>query len=102
MNKPVIYEVNLTVDIELEQSYAEWLQAHIRQMTALPGFIGADCYRINEPVPSGKACWTVHYQLASQTALDQYLEEHAPRMREDGVKHFGDRFSATRRIYQQT
>ncbi len=96
----IIYEVNLSVDSELQQAYSEWLQQHIRQMLALPGFIDARCYRVIDPLPAGKVCWTVQYVLTNQASLDQYLKEHAARMREDGVNHFGNRFSATRRIYQ--
>lgn len=100
MSQHIVYEVNLTVDAELEETYAQWLQKHVEQMLALPGFISATSYRIIEPCDDHKACWTVHYVLANQSALDNYLQQHAPRMRADGIKHFGNRFTATRRIYQ--
>jgi len=100
MTGKVIYEVNLTVDIGLQSEYSDWLQQHIQQMLAIPGFISAQCFQIDEPVPDNKACWTVHYLLQNQTALDDYLKHHAPAMRADGVKHFADRFSASRRIYR--
>ncbi len=100
MTGQIIYEVNLTVDKQLEVEYSAWLQQHVEQMLSLPGFITATSYRVTEPVPPSKACWTVHYVLQHQAALDQYLQNHAPAMREDGVKHFGNRFTASRRIYQ--
>jgi hypothetical protein len=44
---------------------------------------------------------TVHYTLDSEQDLDDYLKTHATAMREDGVKKFGDKFSAFRRIFFQ-
>ncbi len=100
MSQHIVYEVNLSVDAELAQRYEQWLQQHIEQMLALPGFISATSYRMIEPIDTDKVGWTVQYVLASKASLDQYLQQHAPKMRADGVKHFGDRFTATRRIYQ--
>ncbi len=100
MSQQIIYEVNLSVDRELENDYSDWLQRHVQQMLGLPGFVTATSHRISEPVPEGKVCWSVHYVLENQAALDHYLQTYAQQMREDGIKHFGDRFTASRRIYQ--
>lgn len=101
MSGPITYEVNLTVGADLSEEYQQWLNEHVQQMLALPGFTGATCYRIIEPAEQGKASWSVHYVLENQAALDAYLQTHAARMRADGIARFGDRFTATRRIYQE-
>jgi hypothetical protein len=36
--------------------------------------------------------------LRDRAALDDYLREHAPRMRAEGIARFGDRFRAERRV----
>lgn len=100
MSKPVTYEVNLNVDKALEAEYATWLRKHINDMLMLPGFISANCFRVNEPVMTGQVSWSVHYQLENQAALEQYFIEHADRMRADGVQHFGQRFNASRRVLE--
>jgi hypothetical protein len=40
----------------------------------------------------------VHYQLRDDAALAIYFEQHAPRLRADGVARFGDGFRAERRV----
>ena len=41
MPHPVIYEVNLTVDVEVVEAFDEWLHDHTQDMLAIPGFISA-------------------------------------------------------------
>ena len=39
--KPVIYEVNLTVDNDVIDEFDAWLQKHVDEMLAIPGFVSA-------------------------------------------------------------
>jgi hypothetical protein len=40
----------------------------------------------------------VQYRLRDQAALDSYLREQAPQLRQQGQERFGDRFHAERRV----
>lgn len=95
----VLYEVTLHAQPAIADEMRAWLHVHIGEMLVLPGFLDA---RLSEQIPAeaGGAVFCCHYRLRDATALDDYLREHAPRMREDGVRRFGDRFSAQRRILQ--
>ena len=96
-NHPVIYEVNVSVDATIIDAYQAWLKTHIAEILALPGFTGAMLYRVDTTdVARVELC--VHYQLLSEAHLQRYLEEHAPRLRADGIARFGAHFQATRRI----
>lgn len=92
----IVYEVRVVLDPAIEPEYRAWLDPHIQEIISLPGFTGADLY--TEADTSGKPCFVMHYYALSQEALDRYFSEHAPRLRADGVSHFGDRFIATRRV----
>lgn len=94
--EPVIYEVNLVPEPAIAGQFDDWLNEHVREMLALPGFIDATISRVERE--DGPAARTVHYELQSRESLEQYLAEHAPRMRQHGIDRFGDRFTATRRI----
>lgn len=94
----LVYEVNLEVAAAIAPAYRAWLDAHVREMTVLPGFLGAQVYEVGEPRADGALSLCVHYRLRDAAALEEYLRGHAPRMRADGVARFGDGFSATRRI----
>lgn len=96
----VIYEVNLRPDPSIAAEFDIWLEHHVREMISLPGFLGATIHRVDDPDGDGIQR-TTHYQLENRAALDEYFEDHAERMRADGVRRFGDRFTATRRILDQ-
>jgi Domain of unknown function (DUF4286) len=95
----IVYEVNLSVREHIYADYRVWLAAHVEEMLALPGFTAAEILEQREPpAPAGMRVVTVHYRLIDEAALGRYLAEHAPRMREAGVRRFGDAFTATRRV----
>jgi quinol monooxygenase YgiN len=93
----VIYEVNLIVDQGIAGEFADWLEGHVREMVALPGFVDAELAR-EERVAGQSAAFSVRYRLESRSALERYFAEHAERMRGDGLRRFGQQFSASRRI----
>ncbi len=93
----VLYEVTLRARPAIAAELQAWLHVHIAEMLALPGFLDA---RLSMPVPDDEdaAEFCCQYRLRDAAALDAYLREHAPRMREDGLRRFGDGFSAQRRV----
>ena len=93
----VVYEVNISVDLAIFDAYQLWLKNHIAEILALPGFVGATLYRL-APSSADRLELCVHYQLSDEDSLQRYLQEHAPRLRADGLARFGTQFQATRRI----
>ncbi|MFC3550637.1 DUF4286 family protein [Lysobacter cavernae] len=97
----VIYEVNLDLDAVIRAEYLAWLDAHVREICALPGFVAATVFDVLDPAAEpGHERLCVQYTLSDAAALDAYLREHAPRMRAEGVARFGERFRASRRVLQ--
>ncbi len=92
----VIYEVNLEADAAIEGPFDTWLRDHVADMLQLEGFLAAEVL-IDAAAPPDRVRRSVHYRLRNQAALDDYLREHAPHMRQKGVALFGDRFTADRR-----
>src|SRR5438105_6397652 len=97
MSTPLVYEVTLDIQAGAAPEFDAWLKEHVRQMLALPGFHDA---RILKPdgVEPGTERRVVQYTLGGRAELDHYIAEHAPRMREDGVKRFGEKLKASRRV----
>jgi quinol monooxygenase YgiN len=93
----VLYEVTLRVRPAIAGEFRTWLQAHVGAMLALPGFLDA---RVSELLPADPDLVVLccHYRLRDAAALDDYLREHAPRMRAQGLERFGTRFTAQRRV----
>lgn len=95
----VLYEVNLDVDAAIASDYRVWLRDHVAQLLALPGFVDARIFEVADPPPApGRVALCCHYRLRDAAALEAYFEQHAPRLRGDGIARFGGRFSASRRV----
>jgi hypothetical protein len=93
----VTYEVALEPDPEILGEFEAWLEYHMDDMLALPGFTGASVHKAEDP-ETGAQLRVVRYELEDRAALERYFREFAPRMRALGLAKFGDRFRATRRI----
>ena len=95
----IAYEVEIDLDAGIEADYRAWLQGHVAEILALPGFTGACVQDVLEPAPAaGRVALCVRYLLRDDAALQAYLTRHAPRLRADGVARFGGRFEARRRV----
>ncbi len=96
----VIYAVDLEADAAIAGPFDTWLRDHIADVLQFPGFLSAEVLS-DADAAAGKVRRTVQYRLQDPAALDDYLRNHAPRMRARGLELFGDRFSATRRVLAQ-
>jgi hypothetical protein len=92
----IVYEVRIVLDPAIADAYRAWLEAHIREILAIPGFNRAEL--LAEDDEGGHPVWTTRYHLEHREALERYLRDHAPRLRAEGVARFGGRFEATRRV----
>lgn len=97
----VEYEVELAVDEAVAAAFHHWLDGHVRDMLALPGFVSATCWRVLDPAPApGQVVLCVRYALVDRDALADYLAGPAAGMRADGQARFGGRFQARRRVLE--
>ena len=88
---PLVYEVNLEFDRVIEGDYRAWLATHMRDILALPGFTAAEVFEVLDPPPTaGRIGLSVRYLLRDRAALDNYLREHAQKLRAEGLKRFGE------------
>jgi quinol monooxygenase YgiN len=98
----IIYEVSLKIEPYLKGEFLGWLSEHISEMLKSPGFISAKLY---EETDCGdiriQHDFIVYYKLESKQALFQYFDQCAQTMRDEGLKRFGNHFSASRRVMTQ-
>lgn len=98
-SEAVVYEVNIDLDATLRDEYLAWLRAHVDEICALPGFLGACILEVTDPAAAaGRASLCVQYRLSGPAALGAYLADHAPRLRAEGQERFGGHFTASRRV----
>lgn len=95
--RAVIYEVNLSIDVEIIEQFDEWLHKHIEEMLAVPGFVSA-ATSVPDVEDENRKHRCVQYRLSDQAALDHYLEHYAETMRAKSSQNFEGRVSIERRI----
>ncbi len=99
----IVYEVNLEVDLAIVEAYRAWLDAHVQEILALPGFDGVRVYDVLDPLPTaGRTGLSVQYLLRDAGTLEDYLREQAPRLRAEGLERFGDGVRIRRRVLGKT
>ena len=95
----VMYEVNLDVEAAVAIRFRAWLDAHVREILGVDGFLGATLLEVRDPAAAeGRVALCMQYVLRDPAALDAYLRDHAPRMRAEGLMRFSGRFTAQRRV----
>lgn len=100
----VTYIVHLTVRHEVYPEYVEWLRnEHIKEMLALPGFLGADlCTRKGGNMEASSKDVKVVYRLKDEEHMKLYMTEYAMKLREKGLEKFPGQFSASREVWLDT
>lgn len=93
----VIYEVNLSIDVEVIERFDEWLHRHTEEMLAIPGFISA-ATSVPDVEDENRKHRCVQYRLSDQAALDDYFQNHAEEMQAKSLQHFEGHFSANQRV----
>jgi len=88
----ISYAVHIQIDQDIVDPWTAWLEKHIHELLALPGFVDAR-WSVWSPTEH-----TVVYTLQDQAAMDRYLEEFAPAMRGDGTNRFAGKFQIQRQI----
>lgn len=81
----VFYEVNAAiVDPKITDAWVDWiLNEHIREVVSV-GAVRGRLIRIDD---DGQR-FSVQYEFENREALDTYLTEHAPRLRDEGIKRY--------------
>jgi 2-haloacid dehalogenase len=93
---PIVYEVRATLrDVETAREWVTWMeQVHLDSVLAT-GLVRAA--RLES---DGERSFRAVYVLRRRGHLERYSEDHAPRLRADGMARFGDRVSYERAVYR--
>lgn len=96
----VCYEVNIIIATQYLEDYRLWLTRHIQEMLQLPGFINAQVLKEYGLEDRAFSHLTIQYTLDNPKSLQLYFDNHAQRMREQSLKLFSGKFTATRRMFE--
>lgn len=92
----VVYQVDIQLaDTSIKDNYLTWLSKHVNEMLELEGFQSAQVLANSEhPLHL-----SIRYQVSSRDLLEHYFQNHASKMRAEGIRLFQDKFTAKREIF---
>lgn len=95
----IIYNVTVKVDHTIADEWVNWMKTeHIPDLMKTGLFVDYRLCRLLEQDETEGRTYTAQYFCDSLEHYHNYIEEHAPKMREKGMKKFGNKFIAFRTV----
>lgn len=93
----ILYNVTINIDESVHRQWLQWMQEkHIQDVLATGKFSSARLIKVLIDEEMGGTTYSVQYTTDSKETLQKYYTEDAPRLREEGLKLFGDKMLAFR------
>lgn len=97
-----IYNVTVKVTHGIEVKWLEWMKnIHMDEVLATGMFDNYNLYRLYESADEEGVTYVAQYHTDSLARYENYIQVHAPIMREKGFQLFGDQFIAFRSVLEK-
>ncbi|NCX95946.1 MAG: DUF4286 family protein [Chitinophagia bacterium] len=97
----IVYNVTVKVNNDTAEQWEAWMrQEHIPQILSLNLFNHATLSRLLEQDEADGITYIAQYHCNTLNQYNQYINEHAPKMRAEGVAKFPNRFTAFRTVME--
>lgn len=98
----ILYNVTIQVDPSIDDAWLSWMkEEHIPDVLSTGLFTEAKCWRLLDHQEGAGATYAVQYLSPAISMYQQYIEQHAPRLRKKGQEKWGDKFIAFRTTMEQ-
>ena len=93
----IFYNVTINIHESVHTQWMKWMQEkHIQDVLATGKFSGARMVKVLVEEDMGGTTYSIQYTTDSKETLQRYYDEDAPRLREEGLRLFGDKMLAFR------
>ena len=93
----IIYNVTINIHESVHNQWIIWMQEkHIKDVLATGKFTSAKMVKVLIEEEMGGTTYSIQYTTDSKETLEKYYQEDAPRLREEGLRLFGDKMLAFR------
>jgi len=93
----IIYNVTINIDDSVHDKWMNWMKTkHIDDVLATGLFHKAKMIKVLVEEEMGGTTYSIQYFTDSKEKLENYYLNHAPRLREEGARMFGDKMLAFR------
>ena len=88
----IYYNVTINIHESVHDQWLHWMQnKHIKEVLATGKFTSARLVKVLVEEEMGGITYSVQYTTDSKETLQQYYDQNAPRLREEGIRLFGDK-----------
>lgn len=95
----IAYNVTLKLEPEIENEWVRWMQTeHIPEVLATALFTEYKLYKLLEQDDTDGPTYIAQYFAPTMAEYERYIQEHAPRLRQQGFDKWGNRFIAFRTV----
>jgi len=92
-----IYNVTTNIDETIQAEWLQWMkEKHIPEMLATGKFSNAKMSQVLINEEMGGITYSVQYTTDSLETLQEYYKEYAPKLRDESMNLFKDKFVAFR------
>ena len=93
----IIYNVTINIDDTVHDKWVSWMtEKHIPEVLATGKFVKANMVKVMIVEEMGGTTYSIQYYAENKEMLEKYYQEDAPKLREEGLKLFGDKMLAFR------
>jgi predicted RNA-binding protein with RPS1 domain len=93
----IIYNVTINIDDSVHDQWLTWMmEKHIPEIMETGKFFKAKLVKVLVVEEMGGSTYSIQYFAENKEKLEEYYKEHAPKLREEGARMFGDKMLAFR------
>ena len=98
----ILYNVTVKVMLSIERDWLQWMkQEHIPEVLGTGMFQQARLWKIIDIEEEDGVTYAFQYTAENIEEYRQYLNVHAPAMRQKGIDKWGDKFIAFRTVMEE-
>lgn len=93
----IIYNITINIHESVHDQWMSWMQQkHINDVLATGKFTSARMVKVLIEEEMGGKTYSIQFTTDSKETLLRYYNEDAPKLREEGLRLFGDKMLAFR------
>jgi hypothetical protein len=97
----ILYNVTVNIDKDVELEWLSWMKTtHIPAVMATGQFVEYNFYRLIGEIDNGGETYSVQYFATSMKQIDVYLNDHAPKLRNEVIEKYANKHVAFRTVLE--
>lgn len=95
----ILYNVTIKVEPAINEEWVKWMkEEHIPELMETGLFVDSRLMQILELDDTDGITYAAQYYCEGMDQYNEYIDKHAPRLRQAGIDRFGEQFVAFRTI----